>query len=93
MTQLEKAHQRPSEDPREFHAYLDTLEQDFPQQAEKEWALVFFSKLDMELRLYIKWHLLKLPDNWDRMVTVATHYHSLLSTQQPKRKREELGWP
>jgi hypothetical protein len=93
MTRLEKARQRPNEDPREFHAYLDTLEQHFPQQAEKERALVFFSKLDIELRLYIQRHLLKLPDNQDRMVTVATHYHSLLSMQQPKRKREESGRP
>jgi hypothetical protein len=91
MTRLEKARQRPNEDPREFHACLDALDQHFPRQAEKERALVFFSKLDLELRLYIQRHLLELPDNRDRMVTVATHYHSLLSMQQPKRKREESG--
>jgi hypothetical protein len=50
MGQKERAQQRNTQDPRHFHAYLDTLEKYSPELPEEERALVFFTKLQPELR-------------------------------------------
>jgi hypothetical protein len=49
MSQLQHARQRSDQDPREFHGYLNILEQYFPRQSEEEQALIFFAKLLPEL--------------------------------------------
>lgn len=87
MSQLQRARQRKDQDPREFHAYLDSLEQHFPRQSERERALTFFAKLLPELSKYIQEHHIKLPDQRDEMVTLATHHWNLLYRGQ-KRKRD-----
>ncbi|GFG20830.1 hypothetical protein IFM5058_10798 [Aspergillus udagawae] len=92
IVKLRRAHQRPDEDPREFHCYLDSLEQHFPRQEEKQRALAFFGSLTPELRTYIQEHLDKLPDTRDEMVSVALKYHTFLQKRQ-KRKREDIGRP
>jgi hypothetical protein len=84
MGQIERASQLPDQDPREFHAYLDTLEQHFPRKMEKERALFFFAKLQGSLKKYIQEHKLHLPEIRDEMVSLATHYWHLL---KPNRKR------
>lgn len=84
MDQIERTCQLPNQDPREFHAYLDTLEQHFPRQAEKERALSFFAKLQGNLKKYIREHHIKLPEGREEMVSLATHYWNLL---KPSRKR------
>jgi hypothetical protein len=53
MVKLDEAHHRLREDPRTFHAHLDTLEKHFPRLREEERALAFFSKLHKPLRTTI----------------------------------------
>ncbi|RHZ54818.1 hypothetical protein CDV55_102886 [Aspergillus turcosus] len=104
IIQLEHAYQLPNEDPREFDAYLHTLEQQLAALRalrelfskggesacrEEERALVFFANLLPELRLKIQELFVELPDTRDRMVTVATRCHSLLRMRESRLKREE----
>jgi hypothetical protein len=89
MSQLQRARQRSDQDPREFHGYLDALEQHFPRQSEEERALTFFAKLLPELGRYIQEHHLKLPETRDEMVSLATHHWNLLRTRH-KRKHDEM---
>lgn len=88
MSQLERARQRNDQDPREFHAYLDTLEQHFPRKPEKERSLAFFAKLDRDLSRYIREHVITLPETRDEIVTLATHYWEL-SKPTNKRKSDD----
>ena len=89
MSQLERAHQRFGQDPREFHAYLDTLEQHFPRRPEDDRALQFFAKLLPELKRYIQEHIIAMPTTREEMVAVATHYWNLSSYS---RKRKTESW-
>jgi hypothetical protein len=82
---LEKAQQRVGQDPREFNAYLDTLEQHFPRETERGRALTFYTKLTKELRDFIRAHNLHLPETRDEMVQTASMYWSL----QGNRKRKD----
>jgi hypothetical protein len=92
MTKLERAHQRHGQDSREFHAYLDTLEQHFPRAAEKERALFFFAKLLPELGQYIHEYTLNLPETRDEMVTLATHYWGLMKRNQKQKDQDNLTY-
>jgi hypothetical protein len=90
MGQLEKTYQGRDEDPREFHARLDTLEQHFPRSAEKERALTFFAKLNYNLQNTIRLHRMELPETRDAMIDVAYHYWGLTKSEaERKRKRDE----
>ncbi|RJE17540.1 to reverse transcriptase, partial [Aspergillus sclerotialis] len=89
MKQMERAHQRFGQDPREFHAYLDTLEQHFPRGTEEERVLRYFAKLQSELQKYIQEHRIALPATREEMVTIATHYWNLASYG---RKRKSGSW-
>jgi hypothetical protein len=84
---MERAHQLNGQDPREFHAFLDALEEHFPREAESGRALTFFTKLSYDLQGYIKEHIIVLPETRDGMVSLATHYWELLK-QQSNRKRK-----
>lgn len=86
MSQLERLHQRSGQDPREFHAYLATLEQHFERKSEKERALTFFAKLDYKLQNYMREHELNLPEDRDSMVSLAQHYYDLRNPPYRKRK-------
>lgn len=90
MTQLSRLYQAEDQDPREFHAHLDSLEQNFPRQDEKQRALFFFSKLTSSLRRYIQEHVIHLPTNRDEIVSLATHFWNL---SKPDRKRKAEGPP
>ena len=90
MGQLEKIHQLKDEDPREFHARLDALEQHFPRVAEKERALTFFAKLLYDLQDTIRLHIIKLPETREEMIDVAYHFWDIQRTEASrKRKRTE----
>lgn len=90
MGQLERAFQHREEDPREFHARLDTLEQHFPRLAEKERALAYFAKLRYDLQNTIRRHVIKLPETREEMIDVAYHFWDLdLTESTRKRKRPE----
>jgi hypothetical protein len=78
------------EDPREFHARLDTLERYFPRVAEKERALSFFAKLLYDLQDDIRRHIIKLPETREDMIDIAYHFWDLnRSESNRKRKRTE----
>ncbi|KAJ5686426.1 hypothetical protein N7536_005994 [Penicillium majusculum] len=90
MGQLEKARQMKEEDPREFHARLDTLERHFPRIAEKERALSFFAKLLYDLQDEIRRHIIKLPETREEMIDIAYHFWDLMNSESNrKRKRTE----
>jgi len=90
MGQLERAFQDKEEDPREFHARLDTLEQHFPRLAEKERALAYFAKLRYDLQNTIRRHVIHLPETRDEMIDVAYHFWDLdFNESTRKRKRPE----
>lgn len=90
MGQLEKARQYKEEDPREFHARLDTLERHFPRVAEKERALSFFAKLLYDLQNDIRRHIIKLPETREEMIDIAYHFWDLQRSEtNRKRKRTE----
>jgi hypothetical protein len=74
MGQLERARQLRDEDPREFHARLDTLERHFPRVAEKERALSFFAKLLYDLQNDIRRYVIKLPETRKEMIDIAYHF-------------------
>jgi hypothetical protein len=93
MAQLERARQRPGQDPREFHAYLDTLERHFARKSEDDRALAFFAKLLPELRRYIQEHILILPTTRDEMVTTASHYWNLLGRKRKRRTEDTTPEP
>ncbi|BCR90397.1 uncharacterized protein ACHE_60283A [Aspergillus chevalieri] len=90
MTQLTRLHQAEDQDPREFHAHLDSLEQHFPRQDEKQRAFFFLSKLTTNLRRYIQGHVIHLPTNRDEIVSLATRFWNL---SKPDRKRKAEGPP
>jgi DNA repair exonuclease SbcCD ATPase subunit len=90
MSQLEKARQQRDEDPREFHARLDTLERHFPRIAEKERALSFFAKLLYDLQDEVRRHIIKLPETREEMIDIAYHFWDLQRSEaNRKRKRTE----
>jgi hypothetical protein len=89
MRQLVNSRQRPGQDPREFHAYLGTLEGYFPRKAEDERALSFFAKLDSGLQRYMQEHVIDLPKDRDSMVSYAKHYFDLMHPYARKRKAAE----
>lgn len=90
MGQLERIHQLKDEDPREFHARLDTLEQHFPRAAEKERALTYFAKLQYDLQNTIRRHIIRLPKTREEMIDIAYHFWDLERTEASrKRKRTE----
>lgn len=90
MGQLERIHQLKDEDPREFHARLDTLEQHFPRAAEKERALTYFAKLQYDLQNIIRHHIIRLPETREEMIDITYHFWDLERTEASrKRKRTE----
>lgn len=81
MGRLNRACQRKDEDPREFHARLDTLEQHFQRRAEKERALSYSAKLRYDLQVTICRHIIKLPEIREEMIDVAYHFWDLEKTK------------
>ena len=90
MGQLERTYQYRDEDPREFHARLDTLEQHFPRSAEKERALSYFAKLQYPLQNTIRRHVIKLPETREDMIDIAYHFWDINKTEED-RKRKRNG--
>ncbi|OKO92955.1 hypothetical protein PENSUB_12550 [Penicillium subrubescens] len=95
MGQLERARQLKDEDPREFHARLDTLERHFPRVAEKERALSFFAKLLYDLQNDIRRHIIKLPETREEMIDIAYHFWDLqrLETNRKRKHTETTDEP
>jgi hypothetical protein len=95
-TSLNTAAQRETQDPNDFHSYLDSLESQFPRLEEPERALFFFAKLRPELQASIQKSNYKLPDTRLDMVSLATQHWHLLGKDNRKRpapgplRREEL---
>jgi hypothetical protein len=87
MSQMEHARQRSDQDPRDFDAYLDTLEQHFDRESEEKRANFFFSKLQFELRQKMRLNILNLPKTRDEMVALASHYWDLIG----RRKRPKTN--
>ena len=65
MVALNTARQHPGQDPRDFHAYLDSLEQNFERAPEEERVYHFHAKLRFKLRTKIEEHLINLPKTRD----------------------------
>lgn len=85
----ENIHQRKDEDPREFHARLDTLEQYFERASEKERARSFFVKLQHSLQLRIQDHVRELPETREEVVNTANHYWDLMKTNSDRGNTNE----
>lgn len=89
MVALNAARQRPGQDPRDFHAYLDSLEQNFERAPEEERAYHFHAKLRFELRTKIEEHLINLPKTRDQMVLVATQFWNKMEAAKRHINRPE----
>lgn len=84
--QLEKACQLSTQDPRDFHTYLHSLEQHLERESEENRTLNFFAKLQQTLKDEIHRHVRPLPSNREEMVEVAVHYWNLTKpATAPKR--------
>jgi hypothetical protein len=105
-SEREKAHQGKDEDPREFHARLDTLEQYFERPCEAERARVYFAKLQYDLQYEVREHVRELPKNREDMIDVAHHYWELMkirakrgrktneeSTNNPRKRKAPIDTP
>lgn len=93
MGQLERTFQHKGEDPREFHARLDTLEQHFPRLAEKERALAYFAKLRYDLQNTIRRHVIKLPESREEIIDVAYHFWDLDRVDFVRKRKRTEGPP
>ncbi|KAJ6111047.1 hypothetical protein N7486_003282 [Penicillium sp. IBT 16267x] len=84
--QIERAHQLQSQDPRDFHTYLHSLEQHLGRESEENRALNLFSKLQNNLKQEIHRHVRPLPATRDEMVEITVHYWNLIKpATAPKR--------
>lgn len=82
---LEQAQQRDKQSPRDFHLYLDSLEKHFPRVPEKQRALSFYAKLNVDLQEHINLHATGIPDTREGVVTLATRFWDSM-TSSNKRK-------
>lgn len=72
--ELDDARQRETQTPMQFHSYLDSLEQQFPREEEKQRALKYYAKLETGLRNHIDLHVAKIPEKREDIVSLATRY-------------------
>jgi hypothetical protein len=89
MKQLADARQRDNQSPIEFHSYLDSLEKHFPRQEEKHRALTFYAKLTDELRNHIDLHCLKMPENREEMLAIATRYWESKGRERKRKSQRD----
>jgi len=83
MNQLERATQRISQSPWEFHSYLESLEARFPRQSEKDRSMKFFAKLDPKLREHLElYHYGNRPEVREEMVKLAQRVWSTSKFQR-----------
>ena len=86
---LERATQRPGQDPEVFHSYLDSLEKSFPRESEEKRARYFFGKLMPDLKDEMKKAQPSLPTTRSEMVALVVRHWSVITPR--KRKHPEAG--
>ncbi|KAK7946287.1 uncharacterized protein PG986_010608 [Apiospora aurea] len=89
--QLERAQQRPGQDPAQFHQYLASLEAQTDRRTDKQQAMFFYGKLLEPLREEIMSHCDQLPERRNDMVDLATRRWEILPRAQ--REGKPLGKP
>jgi hypothetical protein len=85
MVRLDRAHQGPNQDPRDFDVYLNSLEQYFDREPERKRVEIYFAKLQSTLRDKICDHNFgNLPGTRDQLVAMASQYWSRMHRDPPK---------